>query len=171
MNRIFETQRLTVRHLVDTDLDLFHEMQANENVMRFTSGSANSLEQNTDQLKSCIQKYEEPGNLFRVWAVERTTDNIFVGTCAIIRNEQGQNEIGYRFRESEWGNGYGKEITNALIDYCIEQLDLDSIVAFVDQNNIASVKILDASLLTEVIGGDCSKCDCDRMYRWERTNS
>ena len=40
---IFETQRLIVRKLIFSDLNAFHEMQSNLDVMRFADGEVKSL--------------------------------------------------------------------------------------------------------------------------------
>lgn len=142
---IFETPRLQIRPLTIADLEPFHEMQGNTRVMQYTTGRAMTREENEKSLTQVIGAYAIPENTFRVWAVERKSDREFLGTCALILNEKGENEIGYRFLEKYWGNGYGKEIISGLIQYARDELRLESLVAYVSKKNIASVKLLDRS--------------------------
>ena len=53
---VFRTERILVRNLQKSDLKDFHELQGNMNVMRFTTGSANTLEQEKKELEEVIQK-------------------------------------------------------------------------------------------------------------------
>ncbi|MEM7783141.1 MAG: GNAT family N-acetyltransferase [Planctomycetota bacterium] len=164
---IFETERLHVRKLRSSDFDDFHQMQSNLEVMRYTSGIAYTADQNRDQLEDCIRKYSDPNNEFWVWAIIRKRDQQFVGTCAIVPSQQGP-EIGYRFLENWFGNGYGHEICDGLILYAIESLGLTKIVAYVDEQNLASVKILDKSqleFLREEVNETGGK---DRFYCWSK---
>ena len=144
---MFTTPHFTIRKLTTNDLSPFHEMQGNVNVMRYTDGKANTLEENRLDLAKLIQHYADPNNLFWVWAIERQSDKAFLGTCALIGTADGTYEIGYRFLEKYWGKGYGKEIAQNLIDYAFCQAEVKNIIAYVDVRNEASVKLLDQSTL------------------------
>jgi RimJ/RimL family protein N-acetyltransferase len=99
---VFETNRLRIRHLLESDFDAFHEMQSDAEVMRYTTGSSLDEVENRRQLKMCIECYAKPENDFWVWAITRKVDGQFVGTCAITPNDQ-RAEIGYRLlRKTFW---------------------------------------------------------------------
>ncbi len=162
---IFETSRLLVRRLAETDFDAFHEMQSDADVMRYTSGEVYDRAENIRQLQDCIECYSEPDNDFWVWAVVRKSDQQFVGTCAIVPSD-GRPEIGYRFLRKHFGKGYGQEVCDGLIEYGIGKMSLSEIVAWVDVRNVASRKILDRSrvmFVEEVLTEDGAT---DRFYRW-----
>ena len=164
---IFETERLYVRNLVLEDFPPFHEMQNNPKVLEFVIGRGFTEEENRKQLNGCIEKYSKPGNDFWVWAVIRKLDNEFLGTCAVIGDEdEKSNEIGYRFLEKYWGNGYGSEICNGLIEHCLSIMNLKSIFATVDVRNIGSVKILDKSKIP-FIKEYMNEGVLDRYYKLE----
>lgn len=161
---IFETERLTVRRLVPADLNEFHEMQGNPKVMRHVGGKAMSLEENREDLQQVIDVYTAPGNDFWVWAVIRKADRRFLGTCALIVNDDKENEIGFRFQEKHWGQGYGREICRALLQYGLRKMELKSIVAYVDKENTASAKILEKEMNFETaFYNEQEKC-VDRKY-------
>jgi ribosomal-protein-alanine N-acetyltransferase len=144
---VFETERLYVRKLKLTDIEPFNEMQRNPNVMRYITGTPKSEIDNMKELEGIISKYQYLSNDFCVMAIIKKNNNQFVGTCAVIKNEDEEYEIGYRFIERFWGNGYGKEILEKLIEYCFVSMNLDKIVAYVYKENFASVRILDNSVM------------------------
>lgn len=162
---VFETTRLYARNLFDADFDAFHAMQSDDEVMRYTTGRGLDEAENRRQLKMCIDCYSKPGNDFWVWAIVRKTDEQFVGTCAVVPNEN-RAEIGYRLLRRFFGRGYGQEICNSLIDYCIDQRGLNEIIAYTDVRNVASTKILDRSRLQFIEETTNENELTDRFYRW-----
>ncbi|MEM8685645.1 MAG: GNAT family N-acetyltransferase [Pseudomonadota bacterium] len=167
---VFETTRLVVRHLRASDFDAFHEMQSDDEVMRYTTGAGLAADENRRQFNDCIAKYSDPDNDFWVWAIVRKSDQEFVGTCAIVPNHQ-RPEIGYRFRRQFFGHGYGQEICNGLIDFGIFELNLTEIVAYADVRNAASRKILDRSRMAFIKEIHNEDGVIDRFYHWTRQSS
>ncbi|MEO1529484.1 MAG: GNAT family N-acetyltransferase [Planctomycetota bacterium] len=161
---IFETARLAVRDLRDSDFEAFHEMQSDDEVMRYTTGHGFDEAENRRQLIDCIERYSVTDNDFWVWAIVRTEDDAFVGTCAIVPSDEGP-EIGYRFLRKYFGNGYGQEICDGLVRYGIDERGLPRLVAFVDVRNVPSVKILDRSRLAFVAEVTNEEGLADRFYR------
>lgn len=138
---IFETERLIVRKLATSDLEAFHKMQSNPKVMQYTTGFVKSLEAHKTELEELISKYDVNDNDFWIYAVERKKDTVFIGTVALVKND-GDDEIGYRFLEDFWGNGFGTETCKGLIDYC-KRNNFKKLTAYAVDANIASQKILE----------------------------
>ncbi|MFK8006053.1 MAG: GNAT family N-acetyltransferase [Saprospiraceae bacterium] len=163
---LFQTSRLLVRPLTFEDFEPFHEMQSNLKVMQYASGKAQTLEENKADLKKVINHYQEVNNGFWIWAMERKSDQALIGTVAIIVDKKKEGEIGYRLLEKHWGNGYATEILKDLINYGFEKMQLKAIHANVDVRNIASIKMLDKSVL-EFIGKEWNEDfqSYDRLYR------
>ena len=137
---IFNTERLFVRRLIFEDLSAFHELESNPNVLRFADGKVKSLSENEIELKDLISKYTIQNNDFWIYAIIRKTDNKFIGTVALVK-DNNDDEIGYRFIEKYWSLGYGTEICNGLISYCKKKC-FKKLIAYVVDDNIASLKIL-----------------------------
>ena len=166
MHVIFETKRLVARKLKSSDFPAFHEMQADDEVMRYTTGSGLDRTENERQLRMCIDSYSRKDNQFWVWAVVRKSDQEFIGTCAVVPSEE-RPEIGYRMLRKWFRNGYGQEICDALLHYGIHKLELREIIAFADVRNLASIKILDRSVLTFVEQVVNDEGYHDRFYQWK----
>ena len=162
---VFETARLKVRYLVFSDFDAFHEMQSDDEVMRFTTGKGLDETENRRQLKMCIDCYSRQGNDFWVWAVVRKLDGQFVGTCAVVPNES-RPEIGYRLLRRFFGLGYGQEVCNGLVQYCIYEKRLTMLIAYADVRNLASMIILDRSPLQFIEETTNENGITDRFYQW-----
>ena len=137
---IFETERLQVRKLILGDLDSFHKMQSNPNVMRYADGEVNTLAAHSIELSALISKYTLPKNDFWIYAIERKEDRFFVGTLALVKDGE-DDEVGIRFLEEYWSLGYGTEICLNLLQYC-KQIGIQKIVASAVDLNSASTKIL-----------------------------
>jgi ribosomal-protein-alanine N-acetyltransferase len=121
-------------------------MQGNANVMKYTTGKPLSPEESARDLAEILARYDALENETWVWAAT-TKSGDFVGTCALFKNELRESEIAYRLMVTSWGQGFGQEPADGLIDYCLDDLALDSVVAHAAKENLASVKILDHSRL------------------------
>lgn len=135
---IFQTERLTIRVLEDADLDLFFDMMGNPNVM-------NPIPQSVMNRAESDKTFEvlKSGARGNVWAVSEKGKPDLIGLCALIKNDENDDELGYRLREQFWGQGYGTELTKGLIDYGFNVMKMDKITADVNIENVRSVKILD----------------------------
>jgi len=140
---ILQSERLSIRKLKMEDLEQLHKLQSNPNVMKYITNRPKSLEETEQELTKIIASYKEGQSDFLVLAVCLTKSNKFIGTCAVIKNEDKKSEIGYRLQEEHWGNGYGSELTKRLLIYCFEEKNIDSVVASVESRNQTSVKILE----------------------------
>ncbi|MCX2680230.1 GNAT family N-acetyltransferase [Galbibacter sp. EGI 63066] len=162
---IFGTSRLTIRKLNMEDLKLFHKMQNDQTVMKYISGKAFSYEENKRDLQNILNFYKNPKNDFWVWAVTLAETSDFIGTVALVKNEKEEYEIGYRLLKEYWKKGYGKEVTNGLIKYAFEVKKIKEVVAYVDKNNVTSVRILDSTFnLIKEFYNEQDNC-IDRYYK------
>ncbi|WP_075341993.1 GNAT family N-acetyltransferase [Tenacibaculum agarivorans] len=139
---IFETDRLEVRYLKMSDIEGYYQLQSNPKVLQYATGEVTSYEKIKENLEEVIQKYNVVDNNFWIYAIERKSDQIFVGTVAIVKDENNEDEIGYRFIETYWGNGYGFEICEGLITYA-RKVGMSKLIGYVVDENIASAKILE----------------------------
>lgn len=138
---IFETNRLCVRKLRISDFDAFHEMQSNAKVMQYVRSIEMTYEENKKELSKLIEFYSKPKNEFLIYAIELKEDATFIGTVALIKDDDNNDEIGYRFLEKYWRMGFGFEIVEGLVIYC-KKISIPRIVACVAHKNIASKKII-----------------------------
>jgi len=139
---IFETKRLLIRKLQVVDIETFYELESNPKVLQYATGEPKNLEESKEDLKQLIARYTNKKNDFWIYAIERKSDNEFVGTVALVKDEEGNDEIGYRFIERYWGNGFATELCEGLIQYC-KSVGMKKLIGCVVDENIASAKILE----------------------------
>lgn len=85
-----------------------------------------------------------------------------------MKNDEGDEEIAYRFLEKYWGIGYGTEIAKGLIDHAFQTTAITRITADVNITNLKSAKILN-KFFTPVREFYNPKDKCtDRRYHLER---
>lgn len=146
---IFETERLLIRQLKFSDMEAFHKLQSNPKVLQFVNGKTNTRKEIEEDLIQLIEKYNLFENDFWVYAIIRKIDQKFIGTCALVKDDNNDDEIGSRFLEEFWGLGYGLEVCNGLINYC-KSILMKKLVAYVVDKNVASTKIIKKSGFIEV---------------------
>ncbi|CAN5321963.1 hypothetical protein BH09BAC2_BH09BAC2_06810 [soil metagenome] len=78
------------------------------------------------------------------WAVHTKKGIKFIGWCGLKYDETTKEfDLGYRFIKNEWGKGYACESASATINYGLKVLDLDCITGRADENNSASIKVME----------------------------
>ena len=164
---IYETQRLIIRNLKLTDFIPFHKMNSNEKVMIYTDSPPKTYKEDQQDLQRLIDNYSKKENNFWVWAVERKEDSIFLGNVAIIPFKEGKDEVGFRFLEEFWNNGYGFEAMEGLLKYAKQQ-NHKILYAEVYVKNKASEHILKKVGFRFVNEHLCKERNLvDRLYKME----
>ncbi|CAM1363193.1 Protein N-acetyltransferase, RimJ/RimL family [Tenacibaculum sediminilitoris] len=139
---IFETKNLLIRKLQVVDIETFYELESNPKVLQYATGKPKNLEETKEDLEQLIARYTNKENDFWIYAIERKSNNEFVGTVALVKDEEGNDEIGYRFIERYWGNGFATELCEKLIQYC-KSIGMKKLIGCVVDENVASAKILE----------------------------
>jgi [ribosomal protein S5]-alanine N-acetyltransferase len=158
----FATDRLYTRRFELEDLEDFHEMQSNTKVMKYITGRGKTKTENSGELLTIINSYNENNTGGFIMAISELNDEMrtVIGACAVVESENEEFEVGYRFAEQYWGKGYGSEILKGLLTFCFNDLAINKVISIVDKENIYSVRILDHSPMQFV-----------REYEEEGTNN
>ena len=139
---IFETERLSVRMLSILDTEAFFDMMGNPNVMNPIPRPVMTRTESDAFLNKALSSKTFNSDK-QVRAIVEKKSNSFIGLCAYLKNDEDDDEIGYRLREQFWGIGYGTEIAKGLLDYGFTEKGCAKITADVYVENIGSTKILD----------------------------
>ncbi len=127
---MIETSRLLLRPWTTTDLAEFTRIANTPAVMEHLGGVATpeAMQALYDRI---VASQAEHGFCF--WIVERHADRAMLGICgfklANVGPIMGEIEIGWRFRQDAWGQGYAREAATACLDWAWRNLACTRIVA------------------------------------------
>jgi len=78
------------------------------------------------------------------YGVFLTENNTFLGWCGLkYHEESGETDLGYRFKKSFWGNGFGTRAATIALKDGFERLHLKRIYAEAYSENKESIRIME----------------------------
>jgi ribosomal-protein-alanine N-acetyltransferase len=143
-----ETERLRLRPATLDDLAAWHAISLDAERAWFGEEQS-SLADSRSSLERRIVHQERHG--YSLWAVELKASRQVIGVAGLVHLQDGREiEVGYRFLEMHWGNGYATEAARATIAFGFDELQLERIVAVTLPDNRASRRVLEKCGLTFV---------------------
>lgn len=141
------TDRLILREFQESDLEELFDLDSDPEVHKYLGNKPVTMRSQTeDIIKGVRQQYIDHG-IGRWIAITKDT-NEMIGWSGLkyetlaINNQNGYNDIGYRFKKKYWGKGYATESANALLEYGFTELKYDKICGAAEIGNKASSKVL-----------------------------
>ncbi|MGA7304299.1 MAG: GNAT family N-acetyltransferase [Rhodothermales bacterium] len=142
LNR-FTTKRLTAERLHALHLDDLLRMDGDPRVMDALGGVRSEVE-TREYLRRNLDHWDEHG--FGLWMLSLRADDSFVGRASLRHlhiADKDEIAMGYALLPEFWGMGLATEIATAIADLALTQLGLDSVVAGVRPDNLASRRVLE----------------------------
>jgi [ribosomal protein S5]-alanine N-acetyltransferase len=151
-----QSSRLSLRDVTLDDAPALFELDRDPEVMRFLGGvpAGGSVDDVRALLAGRIAGYASspglglgscflsPGGEFIGWFFLRRRKYRPYDAAGALLEPTEDAELGYRLARRFWGQGYATEMSRALVRHGLEQLALRRIVAFVDAEHVASVRVL-----------------------------
>lgn len=149
MKIYIETERLILRELLPSDATGMFALNSNPNVLQYLGiQPITTLDECRKSIRFIRDQYERNG--IGRWAVVLKDSYEFIGWAGLklvdemtINNHRNHYDLGYRFIEKFWGQGYGYEAAQSIVNYGLQQLKIAKIYAFLDTNNTGSKRILE----------------------------
>ncbi len=142
--KVLETERLILRRFVREDaafiLQLVNEPSFIQNIgdrgVRSLSDAEKYLENGP------LSSYARNG--FGLYLVQLKESGESIGMCGLIKREVLEHvDVGYAFLPKFWSKGYAIEAVRGILQYAEQIIRLNHLVAIVDPNNQASVRVLE----------------------------
>ncbi len=142
---ILETDRLILRQIdsvVDAEF-MFALLNSPKFVQYIGDRGVRSVEQARTFIETRYQpSYELHG--YGLYTVERREDGIQVGICGFVRRDSLPGpDIGFAFLPEYERNGYGYESAAAIMDYGLDVLGFEQVLAITTTDNEASGRLLE----------------------------
>lgn len=139
---VLETPRLHLRQVVLDDAPEMFAMRSDKELMRYID---RPLAQNEDEARERIEMMNTSleKNEGISWAMSLKGDATMAGTLGIWRldKENYRGEIGYMLNSQFQGKGLMKEALIAVLDYGFNIMNLHSVEANINPENVASVQL------------------------------
>ena len=107
----------------------------------------------TEMLDGCLA-HPDQWEWYAIWMIE-LKDGTHIGElCFKGIDESSSTEIGYGISDDYQGCGYATEAVTAITEWALKQDKIYCVIAEVDKNNIASIRVLEKSgfELTDKVG-------------------
>lgn len=149
MKKLLQTERTILRQFTVNDIPALMSIMGDLEVMRFSIAGPMSKEAVHLLIEETIKDYEK-SNIGK-WAIIEKSTNKLIGMCALSKTSIGTKEhfgIAYRLAKAYWNKGLTTEVVQAVCDYAFNILHVNEIVACIDKENIASVRVAEKVGLT-----------------------
>ena len=138
-----ESARLTLELFSTDDLDFLFELHSDEQVMRYIHAPLEKKEDAQPFLDKCL-RFNNESNGLGIWKARLKESSDHIGWfCLKPLDNTPHIEIGYRLARKYWGQGYGTEMSSALVTYGFQKLALNRIVGITRIYNVASRRVLE----------------------------
>ncbi|KQS33326.1 GNAT family N-acetyltransferase [Dyadobacter sp. Leaf189] len=140
--------RFVLTKLTAADSEKYYLLSNNDAVMKFVTGYALNRIQSDEMLRTIVGEYGPDTYLGR-YLIEIPESAELIGVAKL--DKSGPDiEIGYRIRFEHWGKGIATEIASGLIHFAKNHLHAANVIAFVNVDNAASVRVLEKAGMKNV---------------------
>lgn len=141
--------RVVLREFTMDDVDAMYAYLSDDEVFRHVSWEPPTLDETTNSVREASEAARAtPRPDYELAVTLRDTDEV-VGQVTlktdryIPRLRQRTSELGFMLRRDYWGRGIATEAARLLLDFAFGQLGLHRVFAVVDEDNLASVRVLE----------------------------
>jgi RimJ/RimL family protein N-acetyltransferase len=148
-----ETERLLLRLPQAADLDGYHAVFSDPNVVAFLGMSPQTRDQNATGIERMRRHWERHG--VGLFSVVRKEDGHLLGRVGFLAwdpvrwvsamredlDGEVENEIGWTLGSDYWGQGYATEAAIVCRDWALEELGLTRLVSVIAPENVASIRV------------------------------
>jgi RimJ/RimL family protein N-acetyltransferase len=141
-----QTPRLYMREFTLADAEILYQMHQDPAITKYTGDPIPW--DNIKMVENIIAEALIPQYQFGIgrWACHLLENDEFIGWCG-LKKVGNEVDLGYRFIQKYWGNGYATEAAQAVLNYGIKN-KIPNMIGCADVENIASVKVLQKIGLT-----------------------
>jgi len=139
----FETRRLILRRIDETDCQDMFEYSADREVTKFLTWKPHeNINETKDYLIDLQKKYD--GGKFFDWGLVYKETGKLIGTCGFTSINLNKNicEVGYVLAKNYWGMGLMPEALECVIDFAFGYFGFDKVEARFLDGNIKSEKVM-----------------------------
>lgn len=139
---VYTTERLELREFSLNDAKGFFEMNADQEVIKFTGDRAFVDVEETEQFILAYDQYEKYG--YGRWSAYLKGTEDYLGFCGLKYSpEKRETDIGFRLIRKYWNQGFATEAAMACLEIGFQKFGLEKIVGRAMSDNQASIRVLE----------------------------
>ena len=139
---IFETQRLILKPILESELNTLHKIFADSHIRKYLCDDKIFSWQQIKEMLQHNRKYFEEERFGLWWIREKEEDEI-LGFVVLWRFfDEKQPQLIYALLPKALNQGYATEAARKIIKYCFDQLGYKYVVASCDRPNLESQKVM-----------------------------
>lgn len=121
-------------------------MEADAEVRRYVGGAPRTREAAEQKFRGLLQPVEDR---LAMWAMILKPENRYIGRCGLYPKLSGEEKVfgeavlAFYLARAWWGRGLATEAGSAFVRFGFDQLALNRIVASVQIENQASIRVLE----------------------------
>jgi len=137
------TARFLLQQVLPEDQQFVFEGLSHPDIIRFYGVRFDSFEAAGKQMDWYEKSYNEgTGHPWKI--VDRISgEKIGVVAYYYFKSEHKKAEVGFWIFPEYWNKGVTSEVLKAVIDYCQKQKGIHRLEAFVEEGNMASIRVLE----------------------------
>jgi RimJ/RimL family protein N-acetyltransferase len=148
MKLSFDTDRLTIRLIKESDLESIHQLHSIAEVDKFnTQGIPKDIDETKQIMDRWFSGFKKEPVQSLTFAILNKADQRFVGIIGILigKPRYESAELWYKLHPDHWGNGFATEALKRMIAFLFEEKACHRLEAGCAVDNLASVKVLEKS--------------------------
>ena len=141
--QILETERLSLRRLLPSDLDDLYALYRDEEIRRYFPEGTLSYQDTKEELEWFLNGHPRHPEL-GLWATIHKPDGRFIGRCGLLPwtiDGRQEVEVAYLIDKFYWRRGLATEAAQAIVRYAFERLGLQRLICLIDEQNQASIGV------------------------------
>ena len=146
---ITDSARLSYHYITESDTDFLWELDQDELVMKYINGGKKSSKEDIQNIFiPRVQAFSNFAFGWGLWRVEKLDDGESIGWILVrpfgffTQHPETDNiELGWRFKQSSWRNGYATEAALAVKE-ALYEIGVEKFSAIANPDNAASIKIM-----------------------------
>lgn len=147
------SERLSFSLISEQEKELLFELDQDPEVMRYINGGkVTTWEEVENIFVPRLNAYRKPEKGWGLWAAHTLDDNTYLGWVLVrplhffddeTPTEYDNLELGWRFKRSAWGKGYGTEAAQAVCDVVSQVEGVNKVNALAEKENLGSIRIME----------------------------
>jgi RimJ/RimL family protein N-acetyltransferase len=140
---LLETQRLVLRHVTVADAPFILELLNEPSFIQFIGDrQVRTLNQARSYIATGpMQSYQDHGHGLLLTQLKNNA--IPIGLCGLVKRDYLPDaDIGFAFLPAYWSQGFALEAANAVMNHAFNTLAMQRLLAIVQPDNTASLKLL-----------------------------